>query len=160
EIFRVELAGEGGRVHQVTKQHGQLAAFGLGCLGCDASGCCWERRGVLRHQGRRRLSSRGARSWDGRRGTRRDQYASVLSYGYLLGIEEFMSEIIESLLIQVKLALERPIRHTLTLAQEIDNMINKGVKVHRVSSARLYCNGTLRGHGTTKAELDSMYRSR
>jgi hypothetical protein len=30
EIFRVELAGEGGRVHQVTKQHGELAAFRIG----------------------------------------------------------------------------------------------------------------------------------
>jgi hypothetical protein len=27
QLFRVELAGECGRVHQVTKQHGELAAF-------------------------------------------------------------------------------------------------------------------------------------
>jgi hypothetical protein len=30
EIFRVELAGESGRVHQVTEQDGELAAFRLG----------------------------------------------------------------------------------------------------------------------------------
>ena len=29
QVFRVELAGERGRVHQVTEQHGELAAFGL-----------------------------------------------------------------------------------------------------------------------------------
>ena len=27
EVFRVELAGERGRVHQVTEQHGELAPF-------------------------------------------------------------------------------------------------------------------------------------
>ena len=31
QVFRVELAGEGGRVHEVTEQHGELAAFGLRC---------------------------------------------------------------------------------------------------------------------------------
>ena len=29
QVFRVELAGERGRVHQVTEQHGELAAFGF-----------------------------------------------------------------------------------------------------------------------------------
>ena len=29
QVFRVELAGEAGGVHQVTEQHGELAAFGL-----------------------------------------------------------------------------------------------------------------------------------
>jgi hypothetical protein len=28
-VFRVELAGEGGRIHQVAKQHRELAAFGI-----------------------------------------------------------------------------------------------------------------------------------
>ena len=28
-VFRVELAGEHGRVHQIAEQHGELAAFGL-----------------------------------------------------------------------------------------------------------------------------------
>jgi hypothetical protein len=30
-IFRVQLPGEPGGIHEVTKQHGELAAFGLGC---------------------------------------------------------------------------------------------------------------------------------
>jgi hypothetical protein len=29
-VFGVKLTGEHGRVHEVTKQHGELAAFGLG----------------------------------------------------------------------------------------------------------------------------------
>ena len=29
QIFGIELAGERGRIHQVTEQHGELAAFGL-----------------------------------------------------------------------------------------------------------------------------------
>ena len=40
QVFRVELAGERGGVHQVTKQHGELAAFGG-----------WD---IRRHRGRRR----------------------------------------------------------------------------------------------------------
>ena len=38
EVFRVKLAGEDGGVHQVTEQHGELAAFGLWRRGCS-----WER---------------------------------------------------------------------------------------------------------------------
>ena len=29
QIFGIELAGERGRIHQVTEQHGELPAFGL-----------------------------------------------------------------------------------------------------------------------------------
>jgi hypothetical protein len=35
QLFRVELAGEHGRVHQVTEQHGELAAFRFGSATCD-----------------------------------------------------------------------------------------------------------------------------
>jgi hypothetical protein len=136
ELFWVELASECSRVHQVTKQHGELAAFGLGCLGHGDSGCYGKSRGVLRH-GQRRLRSRGVRCWDGLRGTHPDQHTSVLILGDLLRVEEFVLEIIEGLLIQVKLALERPIRYTLTLAQEIDHVIEEGVEVHPIFSARL-----------------------
>ena len=30
KVFRIELTGERGRVHEVTEQHGELAAFRLG----------------------------------------------------------------------------------------------------------------------------------
>src|SRR5215510_6534716 len=46
ELFLVELAGEGGRIHQVAEHHGELAAFGLRGLPCVRwvqelrAGCC------------------------------------------------------------------------------------------------------------------------
>ena len=49
EVFRVELTGEGGRVHQVTEQHRELAAFGV-----RGSGRRWC-RGSLGGLGGRRL---------------------------------------------------------------------------------------------------------
>jgi hypothetical protein len=33
QVFRVKLAGQGGRVHQITEQHGELAPFRLGRSG-------------------------------------------------------------------------------------------------------------------------------
>jgi hypothetical protein len=136
EIFWVELAGECSRVHQVTKQYSELAAFGFGCLRRDDAVYCGKRRGVLRH-GRRRLRHHGARCWEGLRGTRPDQHTSVLIPGDLLRVEEFVLEIIEGLLIQVKLALKRPIRHTLALAQELDNVIEQCIEVHPIFSTHL-----------------------
>jgi len=38
-VFRVELAGQHRRVHQVAKQHGELAAFRLGGDACDWGWC-------------------------------------------------------------------------------------------------------------------------
>jgi hypothetical protein len=92
---------------------------------------------VLRHRRRGRLRSRRTRCWEGLRGTCPDQHASVLISGDLLRVEEFVLKIIEGLLIQVKLALERPIRHTLALVQGIDKVIEECVEIHRISSGRL-----------------------
>jgi hypothetical protein len=39
QIFGVELAGKPGRIYQVTKQHGELAAFRLGGAACDRLWC-------------------------------------------------------------------------------------------------------------------------
>src|SRR5262245_55871485 len=106
EVFRIELAGERGRVYKITKQHRELATFGLGYLRHHDCGCCGKRGDVLRYRRRYRLRSRGAGCWEGIRGTSPDQHASVLISGDLLRVEEFVLKIIEGLLIQVKLALE------------------------------------------------------
>ena len=56
QVFGIELAGERGRVHQVTEQHGELTAFGLGA-GWSAEGrilCPAGRRKGRRRRGRRR----------------------------------------------------------------------------------------------------------
>ena len=45
-------------------------------------------------------------------------------------VHEFVLQIVQDLLIQLKLALKYPICHPLTLAQEIDDLIEEGVKVH------------------------------
>src|SRR5215475_5890519 len=63
QLFRVELAGEYGRVHQVTEQHGELAAFRLGGAACDRRWCFlvsldYWRGKMLR--GLRRLCSRAS----------------------------------------------------------------------------------------------------
>jgi hypothetical protein len=89
-LFRVELAGEYGRVHQITKQHGELAAFGLRGLGRDDTGCDGTRSGVLRPGWQ--LRHRGARRWGGRSATRPDQDPAVLIAGDLLRVEEFVLE--------------------------------------------------------------------
>src|SRR4029453_18119183 len=38
QVFGVKLAREGGGVHQITKQHRQLAAFGIGYRRCGGGG--------------------------------------------------------------------------------------------------------------------------
>src|SRR5262249_21872112 len=50
-------------------------------------------------------------------------------------VQEFGLEIIESALVQVKLSLERLIGHTLTLAEEGQDLIEDCVEVHPISSS-------------------------
>jgi hypothetical protein len=58
EVFGVEPPGEGGRVHHVTKQHGELPTFGPRGGGADRGH--WERRAVEWDKG-----SRGVRRYQG-----------------------------------------------------------------------------------------------
>jgi hypothetical protein len=51
-----------------------------------------------------------------------------------LAVDEFLLERLQGLVIEVKLRLEGPVRHTLALTEEVDNMIKEGVKVHLVAS--------------------------
>src|SRR5215510_366293 len=50
-------------------------------------------------------------------------------------VQEFSLEIIESAVVQVKLSLERLIGHTLTLAEEGQDLIEDCVEVHPISSS-------------------------
>ena len=52
-------------------------------------------------------------------------------------VEEFVFEILEGGVIELKLSLECPVRHTLALAQEVHHVIKEGIKVHLVSSPGL-----------------------
>ena len=51
-----------------------------------------------------------------------------------MGIKEFLGEIVQSVVIQLKLPLEGPIRHAATLAQERDHLIHDRDKVHPAPS--------------------------
>jgi hypothetical protein len=47
QLFRVELAGEHGRVHQVTEQHRELAPFRVSGTTFGRGGLSWEGRVLL-----------------------------------------------------------------------------------------------------------------
>jgi hypothetical protein len=53
--------------------------------------------------------------------------------------EEFVFEIVEGVVIELKLALQRPICHPLTLTEEVNDVIKDGIKVHRAPSCQ--CGG-------------------
>src|SRR5262245_9920065 len=123
EILRVELAGERGRVDQVTEQYRELAAFRLRGIWYKWRGRNLPRRVSWRHE----LWCR----WRGRRYLHRCRYcvtsptqASALVIDHLrVSIEEFILEIVEGVLVEVKLTLECPVRHALPLTEEVKNLI-------------------------------------
>jgi hypothetical protein len=92
EVFRIQLASEGGRVHEVAEQHRELATFRVEQMwGVDSSSgqssFYRRRRGrgdVLRQQ-RRGVGSRGHG-----RGTRPHQDSARLVHRQLLPIDEFV----------------------------------------------------------------------
>ena len=49
----------------------------------------------------------------------------------LLGLDEFLFENFESLLIQVELDFQCPVCHTLPLTEQSNHLIEDGVKIHR-----------------------------
>ena len=51
-----------------------------------------------------------------------------------MGIKEFLGEIVQGVVIQLKLPLEGPIRHPAPLAQQGNHLIQDRDKVHPVSS--------------------------
>jgi hypothetical protein len=70
-----------------------------------------------------------------------------------VGIEEFLFERLQGLIIQMKLDLECPTCHPLALVQEVNNLIEDGIKVHLGPSYP--CGGDAgpkAAHGQTKEE--------
>jgi hypothetical protein len=90
-LLRVQLAGERGRVHEVAEQHGELAAFRLGCA-CNVGGRCGPR---LVASGRSLPGRRvgGERCAWGARLSRPDQHAAVFIHGQPLAVDELFLEI-------------------------------------------------------------------
>ena len=118
QLFRVELAGEHGRVHQVTEQHGELAAFRL--------------RGTM--FGRGGLSGQGGdvllEGWWGSCLPHPDEHGALLVNGETLGGDELGFQVRKHLIVQIELAFERTIGHATSLAQERNRLIDHTIKVH------------------------------
>src|SRR5262249_17597437 len=117
-VFRVEPAGEHGGVHQVTEQHCELAALGLG---------------------RTRLSSwlGLVGRWDSRWGFRQcasvsrpDEHGARLVDGHLVHLNEFLFQRFQGIVIQVKLEPESPIGQPSSAAEQVDHLIEHRIEIH------------------------------
>jgi hypothetical protein len=75
-----------------------------------------------------------------------------------VGIEEFVLEIVEGVLVEVKLTLECPVRHALPLTEEVNNLIKDGVKVHRRPCSPCGSDtGLTAAHGPVRVNMGSRY---
>jgi len=110
QIFGIELARERGRIHQVTEQHSELAAFRVRWV----RGGCWQLRVCVLL--RRWLGQwRGWLRWCASVPSPNQAAVSVLDHR-MLGIEEFGLEVCEQRVVQGKLTLQRPIGHASSTA--------------------------------------------
>src|SRR5262249_5887167 len=98
QVFRIELTRQARRVHQVTKQHRELAAFSLRGRWWGWGGFSLERVDIVRGKWLYRLGRWGAGHRWHVSTTRPDQDAPLLITGHLLCVEEFVLEIVESVL--------------------------------------------------------------
>jgi hypothetical protein len=108
QVFWVKLAGEYGRVHQVTKQHGELAAFGV--CGMWRNGC----RGDGHHVALRALSwpewrRREGKGWWQDGVTSPDSATPCVVDHLRLRVQELVLQGGQLLVIQLEVQLEGPI---------------------------------------------------
>ena len=103
-LFGVELGGECGGVHQVTEHHRELAPFGFGRGRDDWCGLALRRREVRR--GRRRHWRGGCRCYG--RPTCPDKDSPVFIHSEMFGVDEFIFEFLQILVIECEPAFERP----------------------------------------------------
>jgi hypothetical protein len=135
-LFQVEPAGEHRRVHQVTEQHRELAAFGL-----------WRMRGGWRRStlGRwlfppfshlRWWPGFWGRYWRGARPSGPHQTPPILLKIPLVGVEQFFFEGVKLLVIEVELDLQGAIGHPAPLSEENQDVVEHSIKVHHRPSTR------------------------
>jgi hypothetical protein len=117
-VLRIELARQNGGIHQVTKQHGELAAFGLrrmrlsswlGLLGLgDSRWGFWQCASVSRpHEHGARLVDRN-----------------------LMHLNELRLERVQRLVIEVELHPQRPIGHPPAAPEHLDHLVDHCEQVH------------------------------
>ena len=132
--FGIKATDEFGGVLEIGKEHRDLLAlaFQRATGGED----------LLRQIGRGVGEGGLSRDLHGSRGgggtgasiARPDQAAPRIVADLGMGIEEFLCEIVQGVVIQLKLSLEGPIGHAAPLAQQGDHLIHDRDKVHPVSS--------------------------
>ena len=115
EVFRIESTRQHRRVHQVTEQDGELAAFSVRGRRRDR---CGEDR-AWRVRGARLCPWLGGRWCAGMvRPARPDQHFPIFIHSEPLALNEFGLQVRKIVVIQVELALERAIRQAPTALQE------------------------------------------
>jgi hypothetical protein len=128
QLFRVKLASESGRVHQVTKQHRQLAAFSLGLVRFGQ----W--RSSLREETYRgflpvrRCGGHRRRGWA--RASGPDQHATVFIHGQALTVNEFLLQVCQEVIIQMELPFEGAIGHASAALEQGNSLIQQLLKSH------------------------------
>ena len=132
--FGVEAPDQLGRVFQIGKQYRHLLAFTFQS-GAGRDNFLGEvRRGVGERRLRGCLCGRGGGWRRGPRLTRPDQHGPLFIHREPLALNEFGLHVLQIVVIEVELALERTIRHPLPLTEHVNHLIEDGVKVHRGSS--------------------------
>src|SRR5215831_10749961 len=139
QFFRVELAGEHSRVHQVTKQHSELTPFGfrgLWCEGWDGNLASTEsQRDGLFHGLRR-----GRSWWRYSAGlTNPDQASAFFINDLRVPKEEGFLDVFQVGLIQGKLPHHGPIRDSPATLEHREHLIKNLLKGHTCSLARFLC---------------------
>ena len=128
-VFRIELPGQAGRVHQVAEQHRELPALGLGHVR-RSHGRCGLGRLCMRRVGR------GLRLGEARSGLRRrrvpspDQDSALLVTGQLFGRDDFVFQVFEVVVVQVEPAFEGPVRHPPLTPEQVKHLGQELIKGH------------------------------
>src|SRR5215510_6750523 len=127
-VFRVELRGQFGRIDQVAEHDGELPSFRI------------RRRRYSRERFNRSwfnfLSYSMLSRWGGGwlwfcfRCTNPDKDSAVFIDSQALGIDDFFFEILNVVVVEVKLTLQSPIRHTSSTAEEVYNLVEDVVEIH------------------------------
>src|SRR5262249_32540217 len=127
-VFRVELAGESSRVHQITEHHRELTAFGFwstrfGWWSGNRSSWIFSPDFLLS-----RLNDDGLRS----RAcfTSPDQHSPVLISSKLVDFNEFVFQRFKSLVVQVELDFERSIGRPPSVLEKGDHLVEDVVEIH------------------------------
>src|SRR5262249_47787441 len=157
--FWIEVTDQFGIPFEVGKQHGDLLALALhGASGGE------DLLGKIGRRVGQRGTSLGGGGWGGGWGGGAsvpdpDQDFARLIGREVLGLNEFIFEGFEGVVIQLELDLERPIRHALTLTEEGNHLIEDSVKVHWTPSCPYGGQyGPTAAHSQQQEATCSMYR--